>query len=84
MTAFRTFTDSFVRANAQVLGISVDSFAAAGKRERVEGQHEMLAGKRILGHWLAGAIHQGERRCGVSKFNCHARSVPARRPARLD
>lgn len=31
MTAFRTYTDSFARANAQVLGISVDSFAAAGE-----------------------------------------------------
>lgn len=31
MTAFRTHTDAFVRANAQVLGISVDSFAAAGE-----------------------------------------------------
>ena len=28
MTAFRTYTDSFERANAQVLGISVDSWAA--------------------------------------------------------
>ena len=33
MTAFRTHTDAFVRANAQVLGISVDSFAAAGEFE---------------------------------------------------
>ena len=31
MTAFRTQEDAFVRANAQVLGISVDSFAAAGR-----------------------------------------------------
>lgn len=31
MTAFRTHTDAFVRANAQVLGISVDTFAAAGE-----------------------------------------------------
>lgn len=31
MTAFRTHTDAFERANAQVLGISVDSFAAAGE-----------------------------------------------------
>jgi peroxiredoxin len=31
MTAFRTWTDAFERANAQVLGISVDSFAAAGE-----------------------------------------------------
>ncbi|MFN0095022.1 MAG: redoxin domain-containing protein [Dehalococcoidia bacterium] len=31
MTAFRTYTDSFVRANAQVVGVSVDSFAAAGE-----------------------------------------------------
>ena len=31
MTAFRTHTDAFARANAQVLGISVDSFAAAGE-----------------------------------------------------
>lgn len=31
MTAFRTHTDRFVEANAQVLGISVDSFAAAGE-----------------------------------------------------
>ena len=31
MTAFRTHEDAFVRANAQVLGISVDSFAVAGR-----------------------------------------------------
>ncbi len=31
MTAFRTHSDAFVRANAQVLGVSVDSFAAAGE-----------------------------------------------------
>lgn len=31
MTAFRTHTDAFVRANAQVLGVSVDSFAALGE-----------------------------------------------------
>ena len=31
MTAFRTHTDAFVRANAQVLGVSIDSFAAAGE-----------------------------------------------------
>jgi len=31
MTAFRTHTDAFVRANAQVLGISVDSFAVQGE-----------------------------------------------------
>ena len=33
MTAFRTYTDRFVEADAQVLGISVDSFAAAGEFE---------------------------------------------------
>jgi peroxiredoxin len=33
MTAFRTHTDRFVEANAQVLGISVDSYAAAGEFE---------------------------------------------------
>ncbi|NJD64791.1 MAG: redoxin domain-containing protein [Chloroflexi bacterium] len=33
MTAFRTHTDRFVKADAQVLGISVDSFAAAGEFE---------------------------------------------------
>lgn len=33
MTAYRTHTDAFTRANAQVLGISVDSFAAAGEFE---------------------------------------------------
>jgi peroxiredoxin len=31
MTAFREQTDAFRRANAQVLGISVDSFASAGE-----------------------------------------------------
>lgn len=31
MTAFRTYSDSFARANAVVLGVSVDSFAAAGE-----------------------------------------------------
>lgn len=33
MTAFRTYTDRFAEADAQVLGISVDSFAAAGEFE---------------------------------------------------
>jgi len=33
MTAYRTHTDRFVEANAQVLGISVDSFASAGEFE---------------------------------------------------
>ena len=37
MTAFRTHTDRFVEANAQVLGISVDSFAAAGEFEEKLG-----------------------------------------------
>lgn len=31
MTSFRTLTDAFAEANAQVLGVSVDSFAAAGE-----------------------------------------------------
>lgn len=31
MTAFRTWTDRFAEANAQVLGVSVDSFASAGE-----------------------------------------------------
>ncbi|MCC6382883.1 MAG: redoxin domain-containing protein [Dehalococcoidia bacterium] len=31
MTAFRTHTTAFAEAGAQVLGISVDSFAAAGE-----------------------------------------------------
>lgn len=31
MTAFRTYTDTFARANAQVIGVSVDSWAAAGE-----------------------------------------------------
>ena len=31
MTAFRTHTMAFEEANAQVLGISVDSYAAAGE-----------------------------------------------------
>lgn len=33
MTAFRTHTDRFVEANAQVLGVSVDQPAAAGEFE---------------------------------------------------
>jgi peroxiredoxin len=37
MTAFRTHTDAFARANAQVLGISVDSFAAAGEFQQKLG-----------------------------------------------
>lgn len=37
MTAYRTHTDRFVEANAQVLGISVDSFAAAGEFEEKLG-----------------------------------------------
>ena len=31
MTSFRTHTDAFAEAGAQVLGVSVDSFAAAGE-----------------------------------------------------
>ncbi|MBH77311.1 MAG: hypothetical protein CL897_03675 [Dehalococcoidia bacterium] len=31
MTSFRTQTDAFAEANAQVLGVSVDSWAAAGE-----------------------------------------------------
>ena len=31
MTSFRTHTDAFVEADAQVLGVSVDSFAAVGE-----------------------------------------------------
>jgi len=37
MTAYRTHTDRFVEANAQVLGISIDSFAAAGEFEEKLG-----------------------------------------------
>jgi peroxiredoxin len=37
MTAFRTYTDRFAEADAQVLGISVDSFAAAGEFEEKLG-----------------------------------------------
>ncbi len=37
MTAYRTHTDRFDEANAQVLGISVDSFAAAGEFEEKLG-----------------------------------------------
>ena len=37
MTAFRTHTDRFTEANAQVLGISVDSYAAAGEFEEKLG-----------------------------------------------
>ena len=37
MTACRTHTDAFVLANAQVLGISVDSFAAAGEFQQKLG-----------------------------------------------
>ncbi len=37
MTAFRTHTDRFAEANAQVLGVSVDSFAAAGEYEEKLG-----------------------------------------------
>ena len=37
MTAYRTHTDRFVEANAQVLGISVDSFASAGEFEEKLG-----------------------------------------------
>ena len=31
MIGFRTHTDAFVEANAQVLGVSIDSFAAVGE-----------------------------------------------------
>jgi peroxiredoxin len=37
MTAFRTHTDRFVEADAQVLGISVDSYASAGEFEEKLG-----------------------------------------------
>ncbi len=37
MTAFRTWTDRFTEANAQVLGVSVDSYAAAGEFEEKLG-----------------------------------------------
>jgi peroxiredoxin len=37
MTAFRTHTDAFTRANAQVLGVSVDSFASAGEFQKQLG-----------------------------------------------
>ena len=37
MTAFRTYTDSFTRANAQVVGVSVDSFASAGEFQKQLG-----------------------------------------------
>ena len=37
MTAFRTHTERFAEANAQVLGVSVDSFAAAGEFEEKLG-----------------------------------------------
>ena len=44
MTAFRTHTDAFARANAQVLGISIDSFAAAGEFQDKLGLEFPLAG----------------------------------------
>jgi peroxiredoxin len=44
MTAFRTHTDAFARANAQVLGISIDSFAAAGEFQEKLGLEFPLAG----------------------------------------
>lgn len=37
MTAFRTWTDRFTEANAQVLGVSVDSWAVAGEFEEKLG-----------------------------------------------
>lgn len=43
MTAFRTYTDSFTRANAQVVGVSVDSFAAAGRFQEDLGLEFPLA-----------------------------------------
>ncbi|MFN0148356.1 MAG: redoxin domain-containing protein [Dehalococcoidia bacterium] len=44
MTAFRTHTDAFTKANAQVLGISIDSFAAAGEFQEKLGLEFPLAG----------------------------------------
>ncbi len=44
MTAFRTHTDAFATANAQVLGISIDSFAAAGEFQDKLGLEFPLAG----------------------------------------
>ena len=55
MTAFRTHTDRFVEADAQVLGISVDSFAAAGEFDR------RLTGELGVDGFLAGEANIGDR-----------------------
>ena len=69
MTAFRTHTDAFVRANAQVLGISVDSFAAAG-----EFQAKLGLEFPLLSDWPA---YQAGRDYGVfnEQANIHNRTT---------
>ena len=66
MTAFRTHTDRFVEANAQVLGVSVDSPAATGEFEEKLGLEFPLVSdfpKNATG--IAFGVHNEER--GVHK-----------------
>jgi peroxiredoxin len=69
MTAFRTHTDAFVRANAQVLGISVDTFAAAG-----EFQSKLGLEFPLLSDWPR---NEAGRAYGVfnEQFNIHNRTT---------
>lgn len=69
MTAFRTHTDAFVRANAQVLGISIDTFAAAGEYQAKLGLEFPL-----LSDWPR---YQAGRDYGVfnEQYNVHSRTT---------
>lgn len=69
MTAFRTHTDAFVKANAQVLGISVDTFAAAG-----EFQSKLGLEFPLLSDWPR---YETGKAYGVfnEQFNVHNRTT---------
>ncbi|GAB4326380.1 MAG: hypothetical protein Kow0010_09430 [Dehalococcoidia bacterium] len=69
MTAFRTYTDRFVEANAQVLGISVDTFAAAG-----EYQEKLGLEFPLLSDW---PLNQCGRDYGVynEQYHVHNRTT---------
>ncbi|MGK2966734.1 MAG: redoxin domain-containing protein [Tepidiformaceae bacterium] len=69
MTAFRTHTDAFTRANSQVYGVSVDSTASAGRFEEDLGLEFPL-----LSDFPA---HQAGKDYGVynEKYGTHSRTT---------
>jgi len=69
MTAFRTHTDAFERANAQVLGISIDTPASAG-----EFQDKLGLEFPLLSDW---PTYQAGRDYGVfnEQFSIHNRTT---------